>query len=306
LTLAFSKVGFGMAASVLALVGATLATGACPASPGALAFEPATIQAPLMVVEGRIDPAGPVSIVFDTGATAPFDVFLSPTLATRLGLVLSDEVAPPDSTAVGPARQTYRTAHLDHFALGPVALKGTDVAVVPMIDAMQAQVGRRIDAIVGHHLIRDRIIAVDYPARRIDLAAAAGDDRTAIPFTLGARKPLVLVPVIINGQGPFQLEIDTGATGTTLSPNAAGRARIQTSGQGRLGGAGGGVDVGLGQAALSFGPVSRTIGVAVSPAIGAIAASAGSQVDGILGGDFFSGTCLTIDYPRSRLWLTVP
>jgi predicted aspartyl protease len=295
-----------MGVSVVALVGAAFGAGACPASPAALAFEPASIQAPLMVVEGRIEPAGPVAVVFDTGATAPFDVFLSPTLAARLGLPLSDEITPPDSTAVGPARQTYRTARLDHFVLGPVALEGTDVAVVPMIDAMQAQVGRRIDAIVGHHLVRDRTIAIDYATRRIDLTAAAGGGETAIPFTLGARKPLVLVSVTINGHGPFRLEIDTGATGTTLSLEAAGRAGVETSGQGRLGGAGGGVNVGLGQATLSFGPVSRTVRVAVSPAIGPIAASAGSPIDGILGGDFFSGTCLTIDYPNSRLWLTAP
>ncbi|CAN5404515.1 hypothetical protein BH09PSE1_BH09PSE1_10990 [soil metagenome] len=292
------------------MIAATLAVAAvvpaCPMSPGAITFQPASIHAPLMVVDGRVDPAGPVAVVFDTGASAPFDVFLSPSLASRLSLPLSEEIAPPDTTAVGSARQTYRTARLDHFALGPVVLSQNTVAVVPMIDSMEAQVGRRVDAIVGHHLVRDRTIAIDYAARRIDLTATPGSGETAIPFTLAVRKPLTLVAVTINGFGPFQLEIDTGATGTTLSPDAAGRAGIQAAGRGRLGGAGGGVDVRLGQAILSFGPVSRTVAVAISPAIDAIAASAGSPVDGILGGDFFAETCLTIDYPGSRLWLTAP
>jgi predicted aspartyl protease len=289
----------------MALVAAAFVGGACPGSPNALSFEAASAQAPIMVLEGEVDPAGPVAVVFDTGASAPFDLFISSSLAIRLGLSLSEEIAAPDSTAIGTSRQTYRTAHLGRFALGPIVLQGTEVAVVPMIDGMQAQVGRRIDAIVGHQLVHDRTISIDYAAKRIDLEAGNGEEGSAIPFVLAPRKPLMLVPVTIDGRGPFLMEIDTGATGTTLSVEAAKRAGVDAQGQGRLGGAGGQVAVQLGQARLEFGPIARTLGVAVSPAITAIATASGSPVDGILGGDFFADACLTIDYPRSRLWLSL-
>jgi hypothetical protein len=272
----------------------------------AIPFEYASPQAPLIVLEARIgDGRDKAAVVLDTGGAAPFDVILGQAVAQRLGLSLGDEVTPPDTTAVGSRKQTYRVGKLTRFTLGPVALASIDVAVTPMVDQMGPQVGRRVDAIVGRHFLRTRTVSIDYVARRLDLDAKAGAEDAAIAFTEGRLKPLTLVRAMVNGQGPFTLEIDTGATGTTLSAEAAARAGVASRGEGALGGAGGSVSVGLGEATVTFGPVTRALPrVAISSAMDGISAATGTRIDGILGTDFFAGTRLTIDYPGKRLWLS--
>lgn len=274
----------------------------CPVSGGAIEFNYASEKAPLLVVTGRID-GEEATVVVDTGGSAPFDVFLSPRQAQKHELVLSEEITPPDTTAVGPSRQTYRTTTLPKFSLGPVHLSNLNVAVVPMIDAMEAQVGRRIDAIVGQQFLRGRRVMIDYGRRILDLQGLEGSSDDAIAFTFAARKPLLLIPVIVNGQGPFQMEIDTGATRTSLSPDAARRAGIAVSGSGVLVGAGGPVSVALGEAELRLASVTRRTPIAVTPSIEEISRAAGSSIDGILGTDFLADTCLAIDYPGEKVWI---
>jgi predicted aspartyl protease len=273
----------------------------------AIPFEYASPQAPLIVVEARLgDRRDKASVVVDTGGAAPFAVIVSQAVAQRLGISLSEEITPPSTTAVGPRKPTYRTGKLDGFSLGPMSLGQVDVAVTPMVDEMGAQVGRRIDAVVGQYFLRDRRISVDYAARRLDLAAPAGPEAEAIGFTLGRLKPLVLVQARVNGAGPFTMQIDTGATGSTLSPGAAARAGVTAQGRGALGGAGGSVAVGVAKAQLAFGSIQRDLPVvAISDAIDAISVAVGTPIDGILGTDFFQATRLTLDYPKQRLWLAL-
>jgi predicted aspartyl protease len=272
----------------------------------AIPFEYASPQAPLIVLEARIGEArDKIAVVLDTGGLAPFDVILGQAVAQRMGLALSDEVTPETTTAVGPRKQSYRTASLSRFTLGPVTLAPATAAVTPMVDQMGGQVGRKVDAIVGQYFLRSRTIAIDYAARKLDLTAEPGAAAQAVAFSLGRLKPLMLVTATVNGVGPFTLELDTGATGTTLSPEAAARAGVASRGQGVLGGAGGAVSVGYGEASVTFDGVTRKLPrVALSDAMGPISAAAGAPIDGILGTDFFDGTRLTIDYPAQRLWLT--
>jgi predicted aspartyl protease len=39
----------------------------------------------------------------------------------------------------------------------------------------------------------------------------------------GAHAPLILVPTFVNGQGPYDFVLDTGASATLLSPELAER-----------------------------------------------------------------------------------
>lgn len=267
-------------------------------------FDYASPQAPLIVVQAKGgDGRDNMAVVVDTGAAAPFAVFVSEAVAKRHSLALSEEIVPADSIAVGPRRQGYRTAKLARFELGLVTLGATDIAVVPMIDRMA--VGRRVDAIVGYHFLRERRFAIDHRARTIDLAAPAGPDAEAIRFMLAAKKPLILVEAMVNGAGPFTLEIDTGASGTMLSRAAAARAQVAATGAGVQSGAGGLVQVDVGAASVELGGVRRALKfVSISDAMDSIGTAAGTSIDGILGTDFFSCCRLIVDYPNQRLWLT--
>jgi predicted aspartyl protease len=277
-----------------------------PAGTSGMAFSYVSPKAPLILVEGYLGNARDrAAMVLDTGATASYAAFLSTAAAQKMGLVLSDEIAPASSTAVGPRPRTYRTARLTRFELGPIVLHDVEVAVADWIADMVPEANRRIDAIVGYHLLHERVFSIDYLGRRLDLAASPGPDSTAIAFTLGWQKPLILVQATVNGAGPFTMEIDTGATTTILSPTTARRAGVASrSSPAMMSGAGGAVAVETGAARIAFGGIERDMGqVVVMPAMAAIAAAAGTSVDGILGTDFLYGTRLTIDYPRRRLWL---
>lgn len=271
---------------------------------GVIPFDYASPQAPLIVVQAKVgEGRDKMEVVLDTGAAAPFAVFVSEAVAKRQALALSEEIVPTDTIAVGSRRQGYRTAKLARFELGQVTLGATDIAVVPMIDRMS--VGRRVDAIVGYHFLRDRRFAIDYRARAIDLAAPPGPDAEAIRFVLAAKKPLILVEAMVNGAGPFTLEVDTGTSSTILSRSAAARAQVAATGASVQSGAGGLMQVDVGTASVKLGSVHRALKfVSISEAMDPIGAAAGTSIDGILGTDFFSCCRLTVDYPNQSLWLT--
>ncbi|MDV6330967.1 pepsin/retropepsin-like aspartic protease family protein [Asticcacaulis sp. 201] len=273
-----------------------------------LPFEYASAKAPLLVVKGQLgESRAPVSVVLDTGAGAPFSLFLSTKVAKSLSLALSDEIVPETSTAVGSKRQGYRTADLPFFSLGPVKLVHTPVAVLPMIDDMAGQIGRPVDAIIGYQFLRDRRFSINYPMRKIDLSASAPSEGEAIAFTLAAKKPIILVQAKVNGEGPFTFEIDTGATVTSLSPETAARAHITPTGEGVLGGAGGAVTVKRADANLAVGTVKFDLkNVTITDSLTGISTAAGSQIDGIVGLDYFYRTTLIIDYPNAKVWIALP
>ena len=189
-------------------------------APVMVPFEYASVQAPLIVVEGRLGEATKKArIVIDTGATAPYAAYLSVSRGRALKLSLSDEKRPEASTAIGDATQAYREGELSNITIGPLQRKAARVAVMPMIDAMTQSVGKPVDAIIGYEFLRTYRFSIDYPSRQIDFAARAGPDEQALSFHLAQKKPLVLIQAMVNGRGPFTFEIDTGATVTSLSPD---------------------------------------------------------------------------------------
>jgi predicted aspartyl protease len=108
----------------------------------------------------------------------------------------------------------------------------------------------------------------------------------------GTDKSLRLtVPVIINGQGPFQFVIDTGADRTVVSAELADRLGLADAGKARLHAMGGSRDVRIVKVdALQVSTkVLRTLTAAALPAenLGA---------DGLLGVDMLKGQRVVIDF----------
>lgn len=261
-------------------------------------------QAPLIVVEGQIGSEARGAVVVDTGATPPFPIFLSEDMARRLNLDLS-EPRSLSSTSIGANRPTYRTATLSRLSIGGVEMGPVEVAVMPMIDRVGEAAGRRIDAIVGATFLRGRTVRIDYANKQIDFAAAPGPAATAIPFAFAPNKPVMVVDARLNRTLPITLEIDSGATGTSLSTAIAARARLAMRDGGVMVGAGGTTNVQVTSANVSFAGLSRDLpNVAVSPDIARVAEGIGTSIDGILGTDFMAGRVLTIDFAARRLWLS--
>lgn len=260
---------------------------------------------PFVVMEARIGDDLPARVLLDTGTAAPFQLVLSPAMAERAGAVAEPEEAVASSGAIGDAAVAFRPARLARFSLGPVSLRDVRAGISPAVDAVARQLGMPVDAIVGHHFVAGRTIAIDYVRHEVDFAAAPGPAAAATPFALAPGRPLTLVRVLINGRGPFTFVLDTGASITLLSPATAAAAGVAPGEVARLGGAGGAAMGGarIGRANLTLGGLSRDgQPVAVADVIGPVAAAAEAPLDGVLGADFFRSGRIILDYGGNRLW----
>ena len=120
----------------------------------------------------------------------------------------------------------------------------------------------------------------------------------------GGAQPLILVPVEVNDQGPFEFILDTGAGTSLLSTELAARLQMKILGSKQGHTAGGGVSVSLAKvdsiciaqarlADLDVGIVDlKPIGTAV-----------GARIDGDLGYNFLKNYRISIDYEKSQLRL---
>ncbi len=126
-----------------------------------------------------------------------------------------------------------------------------------------------------------------------------------IEFQLGGpSKPVVLVPVLVNGRGPFQFALDTGAGQTVVSSALAKELALDQGEKKEALGAGGKVSVSL----------SRVNSIAVESArledlpviitdLSLLRMAVGGKLDGILGYNYLKNFKVTIDYPKGKLFL---
>ncbi|HKQ60312.1 MAG TPA: aspartyl protease family protein [Candidatus Polarisedimenticolaceae bacterium] len=136
----------------------------------------------------------------------------------------------------------------------------------------------------------------------IFLALAGSALAAPIPFDLANH--LIVLQARLNGAGPIPVLLDSGAQGMVVDPARAAALGLEAAGEQVSHGAGGaqqgsmvhGVDVEL--------PGLRLRGQALDTlALGALGASAGTRLEGILGHPVFNGRVVEIDYPRRRLTL---
>lgn len=163
-----------------------------------------------------------------------------------------------------------------------------------------------------HALVLATLIAALVPSR----AAAELEwapvfthlDRTvSIPAEL--THGTLFVDVMINGAGPFHMLVDTGCSGSIITPEVALAAEVQSTGEPRyleavnsFGNAGSMQYVVLDHldlAGASFEGVSAGI-----VSLDLQSRIAGTRIDGILGYTLFSDLFLTLDFPSRRIILS--
>src|SRR3954468_13153869 len=118
----------------------------------------------------------------------------------------------------------------------------------------------------------------------------------------GGAQPLILVPVEVNDQGPFEFILDTGAGTSLLSNQLADKLKVKVLGSKQGQSAGGAVSVSLAKAdSISVGEVRLTdvdVGVVDLSHIGN---TVGARIDGDLGYNFLRHFRVSIDYEKSQL-----
>jgi predicted aspartyl protease len=170
----------------------------------------------------------------------------------------------------------------------------------------------KVDGVLGSNFLKDFRVALDYRRGVVRLDRSSVDPReeagaqsvTSIPFKLATlEKPLINLPVFVNGRGPFQFFLDTGASRTTLSFALARKLGIVAIGDRSGTGAGGRIkmlsatvdSLALGKASISDAAVS------VGDFLGNFDSAIDTKFYGIIGNDFLSRYEVTIDYPRGFL-----
>jgi len=248
----------------------------------------------------------PIKVLLDTGNATGFAVVMGESAGGRTGAAPTGEpvyvthaVAGGDSASLTPAR-------LQDFRLGPIHLRPASVGLSASVDRLGRVLPGGLDAVIGYQVVRTRIVAIDYERKTVDFSARRGPAGAAISFAITSGKPLTVVEARINGEGPFHLVLDTGASGTLLSPQAAARAGIGAAGaRVPLGGAGGASQSGrIERAAIEVG-ASRWADtpVVVADIMGPAAAEAGAELDGVLGAPLLAHGTLILDYPGRRAWI---
>jgi predicted aspartyl protease len=131
----------------------------------------------------------------------------------------------------------------------------------------------------------------------LSISAADAKDKprdSAVRFEFAADTSLVLVPIYVNGHGPYRFLLDTGASHSVLSQEVADRLEIPRGRAEKLITAGGAVPVTIRQLdALQFGAARI---VRLSIAVANLVLLADLRVDGILGGDCLRYFNPAIDY----------
>jgi predicted aspartyl protease len=123
----------------------------------------------------------------------------------------------------------------------------------------------------------------------------------------GGAQPLILVPVEVNEQGPFDFILDTGAGTSLLGIELAAKLKVKVLGSKQGQSAGGAVSVSLAKVdSFSVGE-SRMADIDVGIVdLKHIGATVGAKIDGDLGYNFLRSFRVSIDYEKCQLRLDDP
>jgi predicted aspartyl protease len=120
----------------------------------------------------------------------------------------------------------------------------------------------------------------------------------------GPSKPVALVPVRVNGRGPYQFALDTGAGQTVVSSELANELGLGQGEKKEALGAGGKVQVSLGKLnSIAVGSARVDQLPVVVTDLSMLRLAVGGKLDGILGYNFLANFKLTVDYPNGTLTL---
>jgi predicted aspartyl protease len=269
-----------------------------------VSFRLAGGQNPLILVPVYIEEKGPYEFVLDTGA---YRCLLSPEVSSSIGIQPKSQ---QQATGIG-GTINISSARVSSLTVGTARQENIEVAITDELSRLGEAVQSKVDGVLGSNFLKDFRVALDYrrgvvrlERSSIDPPATNARSMTSVAFKLATpEKPLISLPVFVNGRGPFQFFLDTGASRTTLSFALARKLGIVAIGNRSGTGAGGRIrmlsatldSLAVGKASISDAPVS------VGDFLGNFDSVIDTRFYGIIGNDFLSRFEVVIDYPRGSL-----
>jgi predicted aspartyl protease len=270
---------------------------------GEVTFRLAGGGQPLVLVPVHVNGSGPYEFILDTGAST---TVLTPELAGRLGVVATDV---KDAMGAG-GKLSIGLGRVRTLAIAAASLDHLQVAVTGELHRIGAAVGTAIDGTLGYNFLKAFRVTIDYRDGifRLDREEGTVADLSSgeIPFRLAHEaKPHILIPAWVNGTGPYQFALDTGASTTVIAPRLALALEIRGEAAVPMTGGGGAVpaSVALVESLAAGGVERRRLGVMVANFLTMLSETVGMTLDGVLGYNYLRSMRVTIDYPRSVLRL---
>jgi predicted aspartyl protease len=246
-----------------------------------------------VVVNGQ----GPFDFALDTGAPT---TVVEPAFAKRAGL---ERLANAD--AIGAAGPTSASAaRVESLAVGDARVTSMRIGVVDKFSALRA-ISPTVVGSLGNDFLHHFVVDVDYAHETIVCRNPSGtEDRDdAIPFV---EQRLLFVKAFVNGKGPFDFAVDTGAEVSIVSPDLVTELELLTRPAPALTGVGGASPAIEARATtLDTLDVSGRhyagFDVAVASFFDPLRAVVGIPFRGVLGYQFFAGKTVRFDFPRHKL-----
>ncbi|HKQ99401.1 MAG TPA: aspartyl protease family protein [Pyrinomonadaceae bacterium] len=271
---------------------------------------------PLILVPASVNESEPHEFILDTGAGISL---LTPELAERFGVAATDS---KEAMGVG-GKVTISLGVARLLEVGESRVENIQVAITDELHRIGAVIGARVEGNIGYNFLKEFSLTIDYQSSTLSLtrvskeasgagAAAAGMRATAtaaraeLKFKLAhPSKPLILLPVFIDGGGPYIFATDTGASSTVVSPELAEMLGIHRTDIPEVTGAGGAMQASTGVLrSLGVGDaLVENLPVVIVPSLGMISQAVGTKLDGIIGYNFLKEFRVTIDYPNETLRL---
>lgn len=253
-------------------------------------FRIACEDAPLLVVQARVNGQGPFDFVLDTGNGAPLDLLVTPSF--QRGLALAEL----------PVSHPFPVVRLNELELGAWRLSDIQAGVLEAMDQIGSRIGIPLAGNLGYHLIRQWRIEIDYGQKVIRLGRDAWIPGGGTPFATGPGGAFIILACHVNDRGPFTFLVDTGASSTVLAPRLARELGLSGSPIEALG-----VQGDLAAETFRLGRFEVAGQVVENMDSGSVdvfdytSQAAGTPIDGIIGYSFLRQFLVVIDYPGRRI-----
>lgn len=160
----------------------------------------------LLVVQGSLGRLNKRNFLLDTGANPSV---VDEQVAQQASV--QPLTTQPGTMDVVSGRIDSHYATLSSLQLGPVSRQSLPVAIADL-SFLRAQVGTRIDAVVGLDVLGQNSFRIDYE-NKVIIFGPIEASAASVPF--GSGPPLVTVPMMVDNK-PVRVLVDTGTDGLIL------------------------------------------------------------------------------------------
>ncbi len=252
-------------------------------------------MAPLVLVETRLNSEGPFKFVVDTASSV-----------TVVGREAAEAIGIPqnsDSKASGCCSSKM-------LAVGSIQIGETSRTKVPVVlgnlTKLSEETGTRLDGIIGSPFMKNSEVTIDYPRKEVAFQESRKKHEPPTKSVTVNATGFVVVDVKLNGKGPYNFLVDTGATKTGVAKHVGQALGLHALHQKRkaLSGFFAGATMTLSKVdSIQVGKAKSTDVEVGMQDLQPLSSGIGIALDGILGYTFMKDYRVTINYPEQTLSL---